>query len=162
MRKGVFSALLATCVSLGTLAFTPAPAFAFDPPFAWTGALVILTVNGGCGNRILAGDSPTIIFRPKLQATEPNSAISYVFGHSSGIIIKQATTLQFAGSGALTGTFLSGRATQETNSGTFNLTVTPATVKTTTPFINFSGSIAGFAGKAGCGVTVRGTATLRQ
>lgn len=135
-------------------------AAAFNPPYAWFGEMVVLSAVG-CGNRIVRGDAPTIVFRPKLQAGEPNSALSYLFGHSSGIVTKQATAPQLNGSGAATMRFVSGRATQETAAGSFNLTVAPAAVAPSTNFITFTGTLNGFAGLVGCNVTVRGAAAQR-
>lgn len=160
MRK--VSCLLATAAGLVLGVSTAPSAFAFDPPFAWFGAMIIESTTTVCGSRIQPGDAPGIVFRPELQAAEPSSALTYQFGHSSGIIIKQGSTLQFKGAGSFSGAFLSGRATQESNAGTYNLAVTPATVTSTTLFISFTGSISGFAGKDGCNVTVRGSAVQRQ
>ena len=124
--------------------------------------MVIVTASPGCGNRITAGDAPAVVVRPKLQPGEPNSAISYLFAHASGIMTKQATSLQLNGSGPAASLFLSGRAIEETAAGSFNLAVTPARVAPSTNFITFTGTLSGFAGRAGCNVTVRGAAARRQ
>ena len=58
------------------------PAGAFDPPFVWVGQMILLRVHncGGGGSGTVA-----IVFRPKLQAGEDNSTLSYTFGFASGI-----------------------------------------------------------------------------
>jgi hypothetical protein len=149
------------CGAFALLAsFGSVPANAFDPPFAWTGGMVIVTASG-CGSRIVAGDAPALSFRPKLQTTEANSALSYNFGHSAGIIKKTSTALQFKGASSYSGLFISGRAEDAANSGTYSLAVTPATVTSSTNFITLTGSITNFAGRDGCNVTIRGAASRR-
>jgi hypothetical protein len=152
----------AACTLLAAVIAGTAPATAFNPPFAWWGSMVILTTTGAaCGGGIIPGDGPAIVFRPKLETAEVNSALTYTFGHSSGIIKKANGSLQFNGSGSYAGRFLSGRAEEVTNTGTFNLAVSPAIVTPSTDFVQFTGIITNFSGRLGCNVTVRGSASRR-
>jgi hypothetical protein len=148
MTKLIYG-LVAACLST-------TPADAFDPPFVWVGQMILLKVHdcGGGGSGTVA-----VVFRPKLQAGEDNSTLSYSFGFASGTARKIAPTLQFDGVGAYAGSFVTGYASTRTNSGTFDLAVRPATVTPTTDFITFSGSFTNFVGLDGCTVEVRGAAS---
>ena len=105
------------------------------------------------------GDTVAIVYRPKLQAGEDNSTLSYLFGFASGTVRKRAATLQFNGSGSYVGSFVTGRASTRTNSGRFDLTVRPAEVTPATDFVTFTGSFTNFVGLDGCTVEVRGAAS---
>jgi hypothetical protein len=116
--------------------------------------LLNLTNCGGGGS-----DAVTIIFRPKLQAGEENSTLSYLFNFASGTVRKSSNTLQFNGTGAYVGSFVTGFATMRTNTGTFSLDVKPSVVTPTTRFVRFTGSFTNFVGADGCTATVRGAAS---
>jgi hypothetical protein len=132
------------------------PAAAFDPPFIWVGQMILLsTTNCGGGG----SDTVAIVFRPKLEAAEENSTISYQFNFASGTARKSDPSLQFNGTGIYNGSFVTGFATTRTNTGTFNLNVKPAEVTPGTKFITFTGSFTNFVGVKGCTVTVRGAAS---
>ena len=148
MRKLIYG-LVSACLST-------THAGAFDPPFVWVGQMILLELDN-CGGG--GSDTVAIVFRPKLQAGEDNSTLSYLFGFASGTVRKSAPTLQFNGSGAYAGSFVTGRATTRTNNGRFNLTVRPAEVTPTTNFVTFTGSFTNFVGLDGCTVEVRGAAS---
>lgn len=136
--------------------FSITPAVAFDPPFVWVGQMILLsTTNCGGGG----SDAVTIIFRPKLEEGEENSTLSYLFNFASGTVRKRADTLQFNGSGAYVGSFITGFAMTRANTGRFTLNVKPAVVAPTTKFIKFTGSFTNFVGVDGCTVKVRGAAS---
>ncbi len=112
MRNLVYG-LVVACLST-------TPAAAFDPPFVWVGQMILLDVINCGGGR---SDTVTIIFRPKLDAGEESSTLSYLFNYASGTVRKSEATLQFNGSGDYIGSFVTGYATTRTNTGTFNLAV---------------------------------------
>ena len=118
--------------------------------------MVLLELDncGGGGSGTVA-----IVYRPKLQAGEDNSTLSYLFGLASGTVLKRAATLQFNGSGSYVGSFVTGRASTRTNSGRFDLTVRPAEVTPATDFVTFTGSFTNFVGLDRCMVEVRGAAS---
>ena len=103
MRK-LICGLVAACLST-------TPAAAFDPPFVWVGQMVLLKLDN-CGGG--GSDTVAIVYRPKLQAGEDNSTLSYLFGFASGTVRKRAATLQFNGSGSYVGSFVTGRASTRT------------------------------------------------
>jgi hypothetical protein len=147
MRKLLYG-VAAACLSI-------TPAAAFDPPNVWVGQMILLEmINCGGGG----SDAVTIIFRPKLEAGEENSTLSYLFNYASGTVRKSDATLQFNGSGDYAGSFVTGYATTRKNTGTFDLTVRPAEVTPTTKFITFTGSFTNFVGLKDCKVKVRGAA----
>ena len=148
MRKLIYG-LVAACLST-------TPAAAFDPPFVWVGQMVLLKLDN-CGGG--GSDTVAIVYRPKLQAGEDNSTLSYLFGFASGTVRKRAPTLQFNGSGSYVGSFVTGRASTRSNSGRFDLTVRPAEVTPATDFVTFTGSFTNFVGLDGCTVEVRGAAS---
>src|SRR5262245_58416146 len=117
MRKLIYG-VVAACLAV-------TPAAAFDPPFVWVGQMILLDITS-CGGG--GSNAVTIIFRPKLQAGEDNSTLSYLFNFASGTVRKSSNSLQFNGSGAYIGSFVTGFATMRTNTGTFNLDVKPAVV----------------------------------
>ena len=83
MRKLIYG-LVAACLSA-------TPAAAFDPPFVWVGQMVLLELDN-CGGG--GSDTVAIVYRPKLQAGEDSSTLSYLFGFASGTVRKRAPTLQ--------------------------------------------------------------------
>lgn len=142
---GLLAALLAT-----------APAAAFDPPNVWVGQMVFVEMKD-CGGG--ATSSVSIVFRPKLEAGEDNSAMSYQFlGAASGTVRKVSDSLQFDGTGKFQGSFVTGFVQTRTNKGTFDLDVKPAVVTPGTDTIRFTGAFTNFAGVDGCSVKVRGAA----
>src|SRR3954453_7859899 len=148
MRKLVYGIVAAS--------FSATPGMAFDPPFVWVGQMILVDVKG-CGGG--GSDAVTIIFRPKLKAGEENSTLSYLFNFASGTVRKSSSTLQFNGSGAYVGSFVTGFATVRTNTGTFNLNIKPDVVTPASEFVRFTGSFTNFVGVDGCMATVRGSAS---
>lgn len=147
MRRLIY-ALVAACLAA-------APAAAFDPPYVWVGSMILLDLQG-CGGG--GTQTVTIIYRPKLQAGEENSTLSYLFAQASGTVRKSAGTQQFDGAGAYDGTFVTGYAQMRSNTGTFDLDVRPAEVTPDTKFVRFSGTFTNFVGVDGCTAKVRGAA----
>jgi hypothetical protein len=150
MRKWIYG--LAACL-LAT------PAAAYDPPYVWVGSMILLSTTdcGGGGTQTV-----TIIYRPKLQAGEENSTLSYLFAQASGTVRKSGGSQQFNGSGAYDGTFVTGYAQMRSNTGTFDLDVRPAEVTPDTKFIRFTGTFTNFVGVDGCTAKVRGSAARLQ
>lgn len=150
MKKSALGAAIATCLA--------APASAYDPPYVWVGQLN-LTDMVNCGG---GGDSTvTMVFRPKLQDGEDNSAFSYSFLYAAGTARKSDSGLQFNGSGKYESTFVTGFVTTRTATGTFDLKIKPEIVTPKTRFITLSGRLTNFVGLDGCNVKVRGTAVRR-
>ena len=145
MRRLIWG-LVAACV-------VTTSASAFDPPYVWVGQMMLLELDrcGGGGSQTVA-----IVFRPKLQAEEDNSTLSYQFGFASGTVRKTAPSLQFSGSGTYAGSFVTGYASTRSNQGRFDLSVTPARVTPATEFVTFTGRFTNFVGLDGCTVEVRG------
>lgn len=132
------------------------PASAYDPPYVWVGQMVLLELDqcGGGGSQTVA-----IVLRPKLQAGEDNSTLTYQFGFASGTVRKTAPSPQLNGSGAYAGSFVTGYASTRTNQGRFDLSVTPTRITPATEFVTLTGRFTNFAGVDGCTVKVRGAAS---
>ena len=135
-----------------------APAAAYDPPYVWVGQL-ILSDMVGCGGG--GSDTVSMVFRPKLQDGEDNSAFSYSFLYAAGTARKTDSSLQFNGTGKYESSFVTGFVTTRTVTGKFDLNVKPAIVTPKTRFITITGTLTNFVGVDGCNVTVRGTAVRR-
>jgi hypothetical protein len=146
------SALALLAVLLGTTG----PASAYDPPYIWVGQMVFVELKD-CGGGATA--AVNIVFRPKLEAGEDNSALSYQFlGAASGTVRKISDGLQLNGTGKYEGTFVTGFVQTRTSKGTFELDVRPEVVTPMTDFVRFTGTFTNFAGVDGCTAKVRGAA----
>jgi hypothetical protein len=151
MKKFACGAIAAACLLV-------TPATAYDPPYVWVGQL-ILTEMVNCGGG--GSDTVSMVFRPKLQEGEDNSAFSYSFLYASGTARKSDSSLQFNGTGKYESSFVTGFVTTRTTTGKFDLKVRPALISPKTKFITLSGTLTNFVGVDGCDVTVRGTAVRR-
>ncbi len=134
------------------------PVSAYDPPYVWVGQLTLSDmVNCGGGG----SDTVTMVFRPKLQDGEDNSAFSYSFLYASGTARKSDSGVQFNGTGKYRSSFVTGFVTTRTATGTFELKVKPAVITPKTRFVTISGTLTNFVGLDGCNVRVRGAAVRR-
>lgn len=153
MRRRAMHRLL---LGLALACVAGSSASAYDPPYVWVGQMVLLELDqcGGGGSQTAA-----IVFRPKLQAGEDNSTLTYQFGFASGTVRKTAPSLQFNGSGTYAGSFVTGYASTRSNQGRFDLSVTPARITPATEFAAFTGRFTNFVGLDGCTAKVRGAAS---
>lgn len=151
-RRAIYRLIL----RLAAVCAAASPASAYAPPYVWVGQMVLLELDqcGGGGSQTAA-----IVFRPKLQAEEDNSTLTYQFGFASGTVRKTAPSLQFSGSGGYDGSFVTGYASTRSNQGRFDLLVTPSRVTPATEFVTFTGRFTNFVGLDGCTVKVRGAAS---
>jgi hypothetical protein len=147
--------LLAAGLTIGMLGLAPTGAGAANEPLiVWQGAATITAVNKTCRSNIGhgVGDTALSVFRPRLVADEPPSALTMIFGRSAYTFFRQTGPEQMDGAGTWSGPLITGRATTVPGgaSGNYNFNVSPNVVTETTKFINITGTLTNFAGVAGC------------
>jgi hypothetical protein len=137
-------------------------ALAFEPRFNWIGSAVITAASPACSGKWDVGNRLYSVYRPKLQATEDNSAISFEGFGPAGIFTTTSNTSQLGGAGNYTSASWGFSHTRPANSnGTYNFTLSPATIKTTTNFVTITGSISNFFANPSCNIQFRGAYTLK-
>jgi hypothetical protein len=151
-------AVLAAAVLAGGLAAEPAAA----APTVWQGDLFITSATSACTSfDINTASFFRAVYRPDIApppAGQAKEALSIVSGRSA--VILEASTLR--GKGAPSSIVIGSEAEffgPETIS--VNLTITPSTIKATTPAVEISGSINNFFNISGCTVGVVGALGLR-
>jgi hypothetical protein len=154
--------LSALALSITTVATAYQPAAAFEPRFNWIGSAVVTAVTPECSGKWDVGNRLYSVYRPRLQASEDNSAISFEGFGPAGIFQTTSNTSQMAGNGNYTSqNFGFSHTRPTTNTGTYNFAISPGVVKKTTLFVQITGSISNFFSNAGCTVEFRGAYTLK-
>ena len=156
-----FAAVSAGGISLA-LAFLPGPALAV--PASWEGFATV-TASTGCSGvaGTAPGDTHVSIFRPKSASTDTPTFLSFLFLRSAFTQenASESTVHQMNGSGNYTGAAIGSRAAFSQYTGTYNLTLTPATITAATPSVIIYGTITNYFDAAGCSVTFEGAYVQR-
>lgn len=133
----------------------------------WFGHWALLEVSAACaaGNWDVGTDhARTTIYRPRLTAGDANSAI-LLRSKGSDVLYtnkNEVANPQMRGNGAFTSEgFNSSALPTGPLDGTFDLTITPATITATTRFLHFIGTFTNWSTITGCTVKIAATYTLR-
>jgi hypothetical protein len=134
-------------------------------PQAWEGYATVTASTAQCSGLAgtTLGDTQVSIFRPKIASTDLPTFLSFVFLRAA---ITQENTSesivhQMNGSGNYTGFAIGSRARFAQYTGTYNLTITPATITAATPSVTIDGRITNFFNTTGCNVTFEGAYVQR-
>jgi hypothetical protein len=150
---------------LAALALVTLPGVALAKPSTWEGFATVTASTAQCSGvgGTAPGDTHVSIFRPKIASTESPTFLSFVFLRSALTQenASESTVHQMNGSGNYTGFSIGPRANFTQYTGTYNLTVTPATVTVATPTVTIDGTITNYFNTAGCNVTFEGTYVQR-
>ncbi len=156
-----FSLAASAALSIITIVAAGQSALAFEPRFNWIGAAVITSVTPECSGKWDVGNRLYSVYRPRLQASEDNSAISFE-GFGPAGIFQATNNSQMGGTGNYTSqSFGFSHTRPTTNSGTYNFTISPALIKPTTKFVEITGSISNFFANLNCNIEFRGAYTLK-
>jgi hypothetical protein len=152
---------LTTMVAGGvSLALTYLPGAALAAPMAWEGYATVTASTAQCSGvgGTSPGDTHVSIFRPKIAATDSPTFLSFVFLRAAVTQenTSESTVHQMNGSGNYTGFLIGSRAGFAQYTGTYHLTITPATVTVATPSVTIDGTITNFLNTTGCNVTFEG------
>jgi hypothetical protein len=149
-------------LSIFTSATFGSSALAFEPRFNWIGSAVITAVTSACSGKWDIGNRLYSVFRPRLQASEDNSAITFEGFGPAGLFQTTSATSQMGGAGTYKSVSWGFSHTRPANfTGTYNLTLSPATIKQTTKFVEITGTISDFFANPDCDVQFRGSYTLK-
>ncbi len=155
-------ALGATLLAAAAVVSAANPAQAYEPRYNWVGSVVIVGVTSACSGKWDVGTRVTSAFRPRLQASEDNSAVTFTGFGVGGIFQTTSNTAQLNGAGNYNSyTFGYSHVRPATATGTYKLVQSPATIAPKTTFVTLSGTITNFFANAGCTVTIHGSYTLK-
>lgn len=150
---------------LAALALVTLPGVALAAPRSWEGFATVTASTSECSGVAGAapGDTHVSIFRPKIASTDPPTFLSFVFLRAALTQenTSESTVHQMNGSGNYTGFAIGAYAGFGQYTGTYNLTVTPATVTAATPAVTVDGTIFNYFNAMGCNVTFEGTYVQR-
>jgi hypothetical protein len=158
MIRSVLAAGIALVMTVANASAQAEPE-ANNPLITWHGAIAILGLSAACNNLgFVVGDYGKSIYRPRLVADEPASAITLLFARSAGIFTRASGgSDKMHGAGNYRGGWISGRATGNgSTSGQFRLAINPVDPVAATTFIDIQGSLTNFANTAGCTLSFRG------
>ena len=137
-----------------------------DTQAAWEGYATNTASTAACAG--IGGTSPSdthvSIFRPHINVSDTPTFLSMM--HLRAAITLQntseATVHQMHGSGNYTGYGVNSRGKGFTyTGGTYSLTVTPATITSSTTLVNITGTINNIWNTPGCNVTFKGVYVKR-
>lgn len=156
MKQALLAATVLGLVCLG------APVANAANPIVWQGVATLTSVPAACttatGHR--AGDSAFSVFRPRLSAAQPNSAITMTFTRSAHAYFRSGgtSTDQMNGTSTYTSPWYSGRATSTVggNTGNITLALSVSPVLAGTDVVTIVGSITNFHDLASCTVGFNG------
>jgi hypothetical protein len=158
LRAPQSAVMAAGCVSLA-LAYLLSGA-ALAAPQAWEGYATVTASTAQCSGvgGTSVGDTHVSIFRPKIAVTDSSTFLSFVFLRAAVTQenTSESTVHQMNGSGNYTAFAIGSRAGFAQYTGTYNLTITPATVTIATPSVSIDGTITNFFNTTGCNVTFEG------
>ncbi len=156
-------------ISLALVSLPPA-ALALDSQLVWQGIITVTAATTACasiegaapGGAAVAGAAPgdveVSIFRPKIASTDTATFLSWVYLRSAFTLenTSEATVHQMHGAGNFEGFAANSRAKFFDYTGTYSLTVTPATVVASTPVVTITGKITNWFDVPGCNVSFTG------
>ena len=138
---------------------------ALAAPEAWEGYATVMSSTPQCAGveGTTQGSTHVSIFRPKIANTNSPSFLSFVFlraalTHRNA---SKSTVHQMNGSGNYTGFSIGPRAGFAQYTGTYKLTLTPATIIPTTASVTILDMITNFFNTTGCNVSFEGTYVQR-
>jgi hypothetical protein len=147
------TALLATAISIA-----PVAAHALDATNTWRGSVIVTNATTQCNTNaaFAKGSTRLAVFRPKMAAAHPNSAL--VITLPNGALFGSANSATSI-NGPYTGILLSGIATAAVNytGGAYNFTISPAAPTASTPQISISGTVTKAGNITGCTLTIKGS-----
>lgn len=155
------SRLAAVATGAVSLALVLIPGAALAAASVWDGFATVTAATTQCSGVTGAapGDTHVSVFRPKIGSTEGPTFLSFVFlrGAVTQENTSEATVHQMNGSGNYSAFEISSKAAFSQYTGTYSLTVTPATITAATPSVTIDGTIKNYLNVAGCNVTFVGS-----
>jgi hypothetical protein len=163
---GIMLHLRVMAIAVGSFALgssaiaTPALA-AGDVPLVWQGAITIQSLSSACDSvGFSEGQLLNSVYRPRLQPSEPLSAVTILNSRTAQIYFNDTTSPndQMIGRGNFLGHYIDARARAVPNSkasvfsGRYNFKVKPRTITASTGSITISGQLTNFFGHTGCTV----------
>jgi hypothetical protein len=156
------SILKVSVTSAAILALTSTSVWAIDNQASWQGFTTVASRTAACGR--LGGtsinDTAVSIYRPHIAVGDTPTFLSQIYTRYA-ISFKntaESTAHQMHGSGKYAATVINHRAKAFTyGGGTYNLTITPARIVATTPYVTITGTINNFLNTAGCNIGIKGT-----
>jgi len=153
-RLATFSAGFALLT--GSVLFAHA---ANSPLIVWQGSVTVTATTAACDAiGVSTGDLITSVYRPRLVADEPSSAVTFILGRAAHIFYRKTGPDQMTGNGDFTGQFINSRGTSIPNSqtasftGQYKFTVKPATITAATKSITITGQVNSYFNVSGCTV----------
>ena len=117
----------------------------------WQGESFLTSVSDTCtASNIAVGDYYRVVYRPKLNGTDPAEGLSFVGGRSAVLATSAAGSAMFQGSGTYKSTGVSSRATSFSSTGHFQLSISPAPILSGTEVVTISGTLTNFFAITGC------------
>jgi hypothetical protein len=153
--------LAAVATGAVSLALVSIPGAALAADSVWDGFATVTAATTQCSGvgGAAPGDTHVSVFRPKIVSGEGPTFLSFVFLRAAVTQenTSEATVHQMNGSGNYSGFKVSNTAGFSQYTGTYNLTVTPATITAATPSVTIDGTINNYLDVAGCNVTFLGS-----
>jgi hypothetical protein len=154
--RGPRLAALAAAISL---ALASLPGAALAAASVWDGFATVTAVTPQCSgvSGAALGDTHVSVFRPKI--TGGPTFLSFVFlrGAVTQENTSETTVHQMNGSGNYSGFLVGSHAAFSQYTGTYKITLFPATITASTPSVTIDGTINNFLNTPGCHVTFVGT-----
>lgn len=147
--------LLAAVAGLFAAVWPQAPATAQSASHLFIGTLGVTAVTPQCAPVGIKRDAIDAMFRPHLQASDPNAAVIVTGDRGILVQLQNQSTTNMQGSGSYNGIYYDAGLGQVLPwTGTYSLAVKPSTVSSTTIFITATGTINNFANVADCTLTI--------
>jgi hypothetical protein len=158
------AAVMAGGISLA-LALSSVSGSVLAAPEAWEGYATVVSSALQCAgvDGTAPGDTHVSIFRPKIANTDLPSFLSFVFLRAAVTQenASETTVHQMNGSGNYTGFAIGSRAGFAQYTGTYKLTLTPATITAETSSVTISGTFTNVFNTVGCNVSFVGAYVQR-
>jgi hypothetical protein len=158
LRGPRLAALAAAVISL-SLASLPGAALAAAG--VWDGFATVFAATPQCSgvSGAAVGDTHVSVFHPLIGSTATPTHLSFVFlrGAVTQENTSETTVHQMNGSGNYSGFMVGSQAGFSQYTGTYKITLFPATITASTPSVTIDGTINNFLNTPGCHVTFVGT-----
>lgn len=152
--------LIVAAVAAAAFSVSSASAPALDATDTWRGSILVTNVTAQCAipGFPTKGQTLVSVFRPKLAAGQPNTALLISFTNGALLGTATSSAIPAPNSGNYVGDLIGGLATYgRYTGGTYAFTVTPSPIVANTPQITISGVIRKFRNTASCNVTFKGS-----
>lgn len=126
----------------------------------WRGSILVTGVTAQCAQPGVPGKGQTLlaVFRPKMAAGEPNTALLITFQNGALLASTTSAAIPPPLTGTYIGDFIGGLAVYSRyTGGNYSFTITPSSITPTTPQISINGSITKFRNIVGCTLTYKGS-----